>query len=173
MPADAPTKLIDGGVNAPQRSRRGGLTAAEDHTELDDSRSRRETGQRQDRTIIADSDADLQREEVRKDRALVGWLATFSHHPDGEDYQLREGRNVIGVEKTCDIVLFDPAVSGAHAVIMFRAEQYVIEDQLSTNGSFVNGEDIGPRGVLNLKDGDTLKVGDTVFVFKCFDRPTE
>jgi hypothetical protein len=169
VPADSSTVLTDGGQDSKRRS---GMVGAGDHTELDESRSARKTGQRLDHTVIADHDASRGK-EIRKDRALVGWLVTFSHHPDGEDYQLREGRNVIGVEKSCDVVLSDSAVSGTHAVVMYRADEYVIEDQLSTNGSFVNGEDLGPRGVRNLTDGDTLKVGDTTLVFKCFNRPLE
>jgi pSer/pThr/pTyr-binding forkhead associated (FHA) protein len=56
---------------------------------------------------------------------------------------------------------------------MYRAGKFVIEDQLSTNGTWVNGEDVGPRGVLPLKDSDLVKVGDTTFVFKCFSWPEE
>jgi len=125
---------------------------------------------KRDETVII---SETGQTDAQPERTLVGWLVTFSHKREGQDYRIREGRNLIGSSSDCEIGLKDPAVSGTHAIVMYRAGKFVIEDQLSTNGTWVNGEDVGPRGVLPLKDSDLVKVGDTTFVFKCFSWPEE
>ncbi len=97
-------------------------------------------------------------------RKLVGWLVSFTIDPNGVDYRLYEGRNSIGSDPACDIVVRnDGAVSGKHLTILFRMGSFKFKDELSTNGTYINGtfEEEG-----NLKDGDTIKIGNTVFKFR-------
>jgi hypothetical protein len=95
---------------------------------------------------------------------LVGWLVTFSLNPSGLDFQVREGRNVIGADPDCEIAIKgDPAVSGSHAVLVFRDGQAQIRDNDSQNGTYVNETDIFGKGAVTLMDGDTLKLGSTEF----------
>jgi len=65
-----------------------------------------------------------------------------------------------------DIVLPDTYVSRKHAKISFENGVYVIEDLSSTNGTFLNGDNIQGKGKQPLKDEDELRVGTTVFKFK-------
>lgn len=59
----------------------------------------------------------------------------------------------IGRSPSCDIVLDYPAVSGVHAYIGLNvAGQPVIQDNGSRNGTFVNGQKITGRRVLNQDD---------------------
>ena len=83
----------------------------------------------------------------------------------GVDFKLYEGRNIIGRDLDCQISLDDNTVSAKHAVLLFRAGRYSITDQQSTQGTFVNGEDIElvPK---YLNDGDIIKVGQTIFKFR-------
>ena len=101
----------------------------------------------------------------RGGRKLVGWLVTYSLDPCGVDFKLYEGRNIIGQDLDCNITIHDAMVSGKHAIILFRAGRFSITDNQSTNGTFINDEDIElePR---YLKDGDVIAIGRTVLKFK-------
>jgi len=105
------------------------------------------------------------KKERRTNRRLVGWIVTYSIDPLGIDYKIYEGRNVIGQDMDCNITVSDKKISGKHAVILFRADQYMIQDQLSTHGTFVNDEDIKFEP-FELNDGDIIQMGDTIFKFK-------
>jgi len=61
----------------------------------------------------------------------------------------------------CDITLPDPDVSRRHAAIQIMAGELSIEDLGSTNGTFVNGEQIMERRTL--RGGDEVRIGSTVW----------
>jgi predicted component of type VI protein secretion system len=67
---------------------------------------------------------------------------------------------VIGREGT-DIVVADPEVSRRHAAIRQHGDGIAIEDLGSTNGTLVNGDKV--KGLQPLNDGDSVRVGNTVF----------
>lgn len=102
---------------------------------------------------------------IRSARKLVGWLVSYTLDNMGVDYKLYEGRNIIGRNIDCQIAVPDNTVSGEHATILFRAGKYSLRDNQSTQGTFVNGEDIElePR---YLNDGDVIRIGQTVFKFR-------
>lgn len=70
---------------------------------------------------------------------------------------------VIGRREICDIYLPDYSVSRRHAVITRSGDRYLIKDQGSTNGTYVNGVRIKQT---ELAPGDTIKVGRVVLAFK-------
>ncbi|UAK29855.1 FHA domain-containing protein [Nocardia asteroides] len=71
----------------------------------------------------------------------------------------------IGRSAAADIALTDVTVSRLHAIIERVGGCWVIvDDGLSKNGTFVNGERVGGRRKLD--SGDTIRVGRSVFVFK-------
>ena len=72
----------------------------------------------------------------------------------------------IGRRDAADITLgWDSAVSGLHAELVQAADEWlVVDDGLSRNGTFVNGERV--QGRKRLRDGDRLLVGDTVLAFE-------
>ena len=112
----------------------------------------------------------VSRREVRNAAKLVGWLVTYSLDPNGIDYRLFEGRNIIGRDLNCSVCINDNKVSGQHAILLYRNEKFRIKDNLSVNGTIVNGEDIDDDSVL-LNDGDIIKVGDTVLLFRTSELP--
>ena len=72
----------------------------------------------------------------------------------------------IGRSSGCDIRLaWDDRVSGVHAGIdLIGHEWTIVDDGLSRNGTFLNGERI--TGRRRLRDGDTLVLGSTSFRFR-------
>jgi hypothetical protein len=94
---------------------------------------------------------------------LVGWLVSYTRNPDGEDFKLRAGYNRMGANPACDIVVEDETVSGSHAIIVFREGRCLIKDDLSRNGTFVNGKEITEAHPL--QNYDQIRVGNTTLTF--------
>jgi pSer/pThr/pTyr-binding forkhead associated (FHA) protein len=62
-------------------------------------------------------------------------------------------------------IAWDTEVSGLHAELHgFSGEWAIIDDGLSRNGTFVNGQRISGRH--RLRDGDRIRVGQTIIVFR-------
>lgn len=112
----------------------------------------------------------VNRREVRTAAKLVGWLVTYDLDPNGVDFRLYEGRNIIGRDFSCGVCINDNKVSSQHAILLYRNGKFRIKDNLSVNGTIVNGEDIDDDSVL-LNDGDIIKVGDTVLLFRTSELP--
>ena len=72
---------------------------------------------------------------------------------------------VIGRDETSDIPLaWDAEVSRVHAVLeRIGADWTVVDDGLSQNGTFVNGERV--QGRRRLRDGDRLRIGEVAIVY--------
>ncbi|MBV8344114.1 MAG: DUF3662 domain-containing protein, partial [Candidatus Eremiobacteraeota bacterium] len=81
--------------------------------------------------------------------------------PDGV-YSIR-GKTRIGRNEESEIVLVDPSVSRAHAVVEIAEGEPVVRDVGSTNGTYLNGRRV--RWHL-LRDGDELLFGDTKMRFE-------
>jgi len=75
-------------------------------------------------------------------------------------------RVTVGRSLTADVVLsWDDDVSRVHADLQrIGGEWVLVDDGLSRNGSFVNGERVEGRRML--KDGDELRFGQTAVRFK-------
>jgi hypothetical protein len=72
---------------------------------------------------------------------------------------------VIGRSRECDIVLDDANVSRRHAEVRPGAQGWTIGDAGSTNGTRVNGRDVGSEG-LPLRDGDRVELGTAQVTFE-------
>lgn len=101
-------------------------------------------------------------EFLDKPRLAVTWGPQ-----SGQEFLLTSNSVTIGrdtADANYDVRLQDRAVSRPHARITRQGDQYVLEDLDSANGTWVNYEEIkGPR---LLNDGDVIKVGKTVLVFR-------
>ena len=88
---------------------------------------------------------------------------------EGEQSSAREypldGRDiVIGRAPSCDVVLpSDQLASRRHTLLEFDGVRYTIRDLGSSNGTYVNGEEIHQTIALN--DGDTIAVGEHELLF--------
>jgi hypothetical protein len=107
-------------------------------------------------------------EPPRKTRKIVGWLVSFTLDPMGVDYRIYEGRNTIGRDVSNTITITkDTTISSKHAVILYRDTQgFFIQDEMSANGTYVNGEELEIGKAFSIKDGDEIKMAKTVFKFK-------
>jgi serine/threonine-protein kinase len=80
--------------------------------------------------------------------------------PGGKQVRLFHRVTVIGRAPECDLVVKAPDISKRHCRILLGPDEVVVEDLGSSNGTFVNGEQIERA---RLKDGDNLDLGGHVF----------
>ena len=80
----------------------------------------------------------------------------------GRKYNLESPTLVVGRSSKCDIQIDQESVSRAHSKIMNQGKTIRIRDLGSTNGTYVNDEQIEER---TLADGDLIKIGRTIFKF--------
>ena len=57
-------------------------------------------------------------------------------------------------------------VSRLHAKIFLQGSQYMIEDQNSTNFTFVNKQKLAPKTPTPIKEGDEIRLGRVALLFK-------
>jgi hypothetical protein len=74
----------------------------------------------------------------------------------GESFLPQGERTRIGRSPDCEIFLDDVTVSRNHAVLVERDGGFVVEDQGSLNGTFVNRRRIDTQ---RLENGDELQIG--------------
>jgi hypothetical protein len=80
----------------------------------------------------------------------------------GEAYVLERDSLTIGRSPDCDIFLDDITVSRRHALLHRRGPSFVIEDQGSLNGTFVNRHRVESE---KLADGDEVQIGKYKLTF--------
>lgn len=75
-------------------------------------------------------------------------------------------RVTVGRAADADVALVaDPEVSRLHATIEWIGTDWtIVDDGLSRNGTFVNGERISGRR--RLRNGDSIRIGNSAFVFR-------
>lgn len=81
----------------------------------------------------------------------------------GQVYEINKDVTTIGRSDDADLVVSDTSISRNHAIIERRAEGFFLSDNGSTNGSYVNKEQVSD--VTPLKEGDKVGVGNVVFKF--------
>jgi hypothetical protein len=103
-------------------------------------------------------------EAAQETRRIVALLVTYSWDSAGQVFPIRTGRCFIGSDPHSDVrVASDPQMSGRHAVILFRGEEFMIDDEKSLNGTFVNDRPVDQKQPL--ANYSTIKTGGTVFMF--------
>ncbi|MBN2693060.1 GGDEF domain-containing protein [bacterium] len=80
----------------------------------------------------------------------------------GRSFKIITSMILIGRSEACDIVLASDSVSRKHAVIQKHNGDYIIFDNGSTNGLYVNYQKVKSQ---ILKDSDTIRIGAYVFKF--------
>ena len=91
---------------------------------------------------------------------VSGRLTCISGPYAGEQFDLRDEIITLGRSRDNDIPLsLDKEISRRHALIKLESGQFVIYDQNSLNGIYVNNERIDAPRIL--QDGDTVLIGVT------------
>ena len=80
----------------------------------------------------------------------------------GEHFLLEQESTTVGRSPECDIFLDDVTVSRRHALVKRSNDQFLIEDQGSLNGTFLNRRRIESGG---LEDGDEVQIGKYKLTF--------
>ena len=96
------------------------------------------------RTVISGGVTVIGGQEVSTNskRRLRGWLVSFDVEDFGVDFRIKEGKNSIGQNSRNDITINDNMVSDVHALLLCRNDKFVIRDEMSSNGTYINGEEI-------------------------------
>jgi pSer/pThr/pTyr-binding forkhead associated (FHA) protein len=82
----------------------------------------------------------------------------------GQQFPLRSGETTIGREPGRDVALIgDPTTSRRHAVIVQQNGAFVLRDEGSANGTFVNGARVTEQ---TLQLGDEVRFGSNRFRFE-------
>ena len=97
---------------------------------------------------------------------VVGWLVAMNGAQKGQDFRVRDGQNILGSAPDSDIQLGDPAVSGKHASLRYKDGKFYLIDLDSSNGTYLN-DGAAPVAREELKDNDTIRIGEMVLKFKC------
>ena len=77
----------------------------------------------------------------------------------GLEWPLDRASTVVGRGKNADMILSEPTISRAHALVSFDGPHLYLQDIGSTNGTLVNGVK-EERAILH--DGDELRMGKLV-----------
>ena len=114
---------------------------------------REEGGDETTLSYTPEEEADL---EARRDVEGPALVIRSGGGRAGEHFALEHERTTIGRSPDCDIFLDDVTVSRRHAVAVRQGDGFVIEDQGSLNGTFLNRRRIESA---ELSDDDELQIG--------------
>lgn len=115
-------------------------------------------------------------------RRILGALVTYTWHPEGQLFPVREGKTFIGsgdisseaFHRSCDVQIpEDRKMSGEHALILCRHGAYEIIDQTSSNGTFLNGRMLRANESTEIPNYANIQTGSTVWTFVHIEAPPE
>lgn len=123
---------------------------------------------------LVDQDLQTHKSVYKSDDQVIGWLVLHTENVKPVVYELYKGSNMVGrftEEGKVDVAIHnDSYASRKHCLIQadYSGGQwlYVLSDQSSTNGTYLNTEKLKKYDQLYLTDGDTIQVGRTKLVFK-------
>jgi ABC-type multidrug transport system ATPase subunit/pSer/pThr/pTyr-binding forkhead associated (FHA) protein len=78
----------------------------------------------------------------------------------GLEFELTQPRALLGRDPSADIRIVDDIISRKHACISLQGDRYFLEDQGSSNGTYLNGKMI--KEATPLSSGDQISLGHAV-----------
>lgn len=100
-----------------------------------------------------------QTEKPNKDHRLI----VISGNSPDKTYHLNRPKMMIGRDKGAQISIDDKSVSLYHSMICMKADECMLKDLNSKNGTLVNGHRV--QNSQKLRDGDKITIGSTMFTF--------
>lgn len=113
------------------------------------------------------STQDTEKETLRLDKVRI---ATTDRDGGVREYIFDQDTITIGSATDCDVVLDDNRISRNHSRIVKEADGYVLVDQGSTNGTFLNGVRIKEAF---LETGGKIRIGTASLEFEVFGETFE
>jgi len=80
----------------------------------------------------------------------------------GMEFELEDFPVFIGRDESCNVCIPLPSVSRQHAVISWTDGKFILRDQKSTNGTYLNNKMVTEG---QLKHGDEITVGEVTLKF--------
>lgn len=84
-------------------------------------------------------------------------LVVLSEGLTGQSYELKVEKTTVGRVEDNTFQIAHPSVSSHHGEILLRGNDVVVKDLNSTNGTFINGQQVTGEAVL--KPGQILRLG--------------
>lgn len=94
----------------------------------------------------------------------VAWMVFMTGPKRLKFVKLKMGANKIGTGQNCEVVVDDGFMSTEHTLVLMMPDGYWVQDNNSTNGTFVNDHKLTTKQ--ELYDNDLILVGKTVLKFK-------
>ena len=105
-------------------------------------------------------DGEAREEPSRRHPVLVAAHLTWNRR----SIVLLDGENVIGRDPDVSVRIDAPGVSRRHARILAEGDRFTLEDLGSKNGTYLRDQRLSPSA--ELADGDELRLGQTLLVFR-------
>ena len=115
-------------------------------------------------------------------RRIVGALITYTWLPEGQLFPVREGKTFIGsgdvsseaIHRSCDVQIpQDRRMSSEHALILCRHGTYEVIDQISSNGTFLNGKMLRANNSTEIPNYGKIETGSTLWTFIQIEAPRQ
>ena len=97
---------------------------------------------------------------------MVAKLEAIAGPRKGEIFRVKDSTLSIGRDPSNHLAVLDSALSRHHCQIEERGDQYAIRDLDSRNGTLLNGAALKEK---MLQDGDEIKIGASIFIFRWTD----
>ncbi|CAK0782522.1 hypothetical protein CVIRNUC_005740 [Coccomyxa viridis] len=87
---------------------------------------------------------------------------------------LQDGVFEVGREEPADVVIPVPTVSGRHALLRIKGRKISVTDLGSTNGTYLDEEELPPNRAADIYVGSKVVFGDSsLAMFELVDRPDD